>query len=982
MRRFQGLPALSSAVSTRTVFPLTVTLRLGLCLGGLGLAMAAVAGCGGGGGGGGSAGEITYSDAFLEDVIFVDPEGRLHQPTGSGPTNASLVQRVCLVFSDPFDLGQVHPSAVHMRDTLTGEIIAGTFQKRAENRLYFTPDLPTAAPQQVGSFWDLPGFGLRPGREYEFVVVAGPPDALPFLAGIRGTLLKRYGFRLGDTLRIRFQTTTDPEDFWKGLPREVPDLLEVTPPDGATGVSPHLFTDPEQRVGEGVPFELVFDAPLDPDLSNVGPKTFRLIDQYDSQGRSAGWRLPVRVWISKNTLEESRVGVEPIGVLAPGHRLALGVPAGLRGLSDATTGASGTTIVSRFDVWRGEAPLSDAVVERFTTNALEETDAEELAFGQVPADWDIGDSDRLIASLSFPGQGELGRFIPVPLGGSGDHIVVLNTDVQELPIFDGSTPEVEFGTVVRGGVFNFSSIEIPDGVVVRGEGSNPLVLTATEGVTIRGVIDVSGQPGSVETTTDQSLSPLPGGKGGPGGGSGGDGHPAVYDGDPWLMNLVSPRRGLTGQGPDGDEAVGGKPGDSAINTAKKMNCGNGSGGGRAAGAGGGSFYTLGGPGRDGDGDVTSSEKRDAAGNQMYEPLPFGIPLHGEPGDPVFRDTNPENNLIGRRGEIKQTRGGQGGGGAGSRLDSYFCASTFPGLPSTVADARGGGGGGGGGGVEIRSLGEIVLEGSGFAIQAQGGDGGGGEPVGKCNRGGGGGGGAGGAVRLISVTPIRFETGVPNDSFVVTGGDGPGGNSSSYGGPGGHGLVQFEIPADNPDFPQRFPPGIAKPDSSIVDPEKTPADLTSVSTGQSVWINLGPGVFRDGQGQADFSFRGTDEDGYVMVDNAGYLVDAGLSDIRVDSLPVLDPFTGRIVIPGRTDYIPDNASVRILFQAARARSDDSGEVDPSTVTAWSPSIDVADGHQFLRFRVILDIARGGYSGHKLTPELPRVAVRLTRLRFTF
>jgi hypothetical protein len=131
-------------------------------------------------------------------------------------------------------------------------------------------------------------------------------------------------------------------------------------------------------------------------------------------------------------------------------------------------------------------------------------------------------------------------------------------------------------------------------------------------------------------------------------------------------------------------------------------------------------------------------------------------------------------------------------------------------------------------------------------------------------------------------------------------------------------------------------------------------------------------------QPDFFFRGTDASGYVITDQNGFVPDPEHVDFSVALPSVYDQYGG-ILVQGYDDYLPKNATVRIEFQAANAVAPGSDQVDPPSVTPWSPTIDVADGHQFVRYRVTFDIAA---DGSLLTSDSLRPVLRWIRLPFTF
>jgi hypothetical protein len=304
--------------------------------------------------------------------------------------------------------------------------------------------------------------------------------------------------------------------------------------------------------------------------------------------------------------------------------------------------------------------------------------------------------------------------------------------------------------VIKGGVYNFQKIIIPGDVSIYARGSNPLTFTATEDVLIAGIIDISGHDGVSEIAFDSGIIPLPGGLGGPAAGRGGMGHPAYPTNFTSVALLQSPPKGEDGFGHMNLYYTGGRGGETGASEGVPWQGTEPHKKSRGAGGGGGSNLLRG--------------NRGMVGKGTYSPGPDGNkvvsdpPLGGGPGDEVFTDENPDNNFYGEQGEIAGLRGGQGGGGAGTRWDSLNpdCKSaTLPGWPDCMWDSKGGGGGGGGGALAIHTLGNITITKTG-RILAQGGLGGVGEQLGAGNFGGGGGGGGGGAVILHAGQKIILE----------------------------------------------------------------------------------------------------------------------------------------------------------------------------------------------------------------------------------
>lgn len=515
------------------------------------------------------------------------------------------------------------------------------------------------------------------------------------------------------------------------------------------------------------------------------------------------YELGVTPVLLTNSYHGASIRIEPSGILPMGTWLEIMVRATLTNVSGGSLYANHGTDplsaepVARFRVFDpGPDPIEDTFIEEFLDNDMEDGLHE---FANASAIWNIQDTDGtlpeykgLLAGLGLSGGGQLGNFVPIGLNPT----VFLDTNYQPLPLYDGSTPDINVPLVVTDGVFHFRKIVIPFNVTVSAQGSNPLVLTATESVTIEGTIEVSGQPGTVDTTFNSAYVPTPGGKGGPGGGRGGMGQPPLPPNFSALTQLQSVPRGERGWGPADLYQIGGDGGESGAKgtdvpwkgSAQDM-------GSRGAGGGGGSFLQHGHQGYPGWGKYgvdTEGKFVERAtwefwdGSYVYDPgwPGNGIPLedcvklnlftadeefkpenqaprHGEAGNLIFSDGNEDNDFIGKAGELNALIGGQGGGGGGSRLDSMNpetinqAAMWNPPLSPSAYDSKGGGGGGGGGAIAIHSLGEIIV-GENGRVLACGGKGGGGEVIGHCSYGGGGGGGSGGVIILNSADAITIE----------------------------------------------------------------------------------------------------------------------------------------------------------------------------------------------------------------------------------
>lgn len=174
-------------------------------------------------------------------------------------------------------------------------------------------------------------------------------------------------------------------------------------------------------------------------------------------------------------------------------------------------------------------------------------------------------------------------------------------------------------------------------------------------------------------------------------------------------------------------------------------------------------------------------------------LDIPLPKAPQPGD-RFLVYGPGTPIA---GELRETRGGSGGGAGGSCLLTLSLPTSWP-----IYGAPGAGGGGGGGILEIYCEGPVDLQGG--ELTACGGDGaGGGNSLGFDHVGGGSGGGAGGLIRVQSNTSIDCT----NAKILARGGArGVGSfgaasdpsppappNGIGHGGRGGRGIVQLHTP---------------------------------------------------------------------------------------------------------------------------------------------------------------------------------------------
>ncbi len=987
--------------------------------------------CGGGGGGG--SGDYDGSGTLLA-IEFADPEELNLEPLDTPPQDAPLLQQIVLRFSARPDPNRIHSTSIQVQDE-SGFPVAGRYTVDGE-QVTFTPQLPTRpiATTSSGAL-DTGGTGLLPNHAYGLRVGALTSS---FIAGVDPQLRARFPDAVDSRgIFVKFRTTADPARFFGGLVARRPLLVAADPRDGSVAVSPNLYSDPDGLFAPPRPFELTFDGPLDPGSANLSDTTFQLVDLDDhTSGFASGLPLRIGVRLIENALDRAVVEVTPSGLLPFGHLLALEQVADLRGLSEGGTPAAELQIATTFTTAVAPATtIHDELIERFDDSARHETDPAALDPGALPADWNRDGSHVLQAALEFRGDGVLGPFEPPPPAPGTSRVLYLDTARQVFPLPDGSTPGALPGAEVVGGVFPFTDIDIPDGVVIRVLGSNPLVLSATGSVRIAGDILIGGENGTSENSYDSAITSLSGGAGSAGGGRGGESHP-IYFFPPETVSyltLVSPPYGGTGYGVDPADGVmkriGGTGGQCGCLDAKdskgkygtdqEIDCTEfrmGNAGEKTPGGGGGSLLKQG-----------ATPKNSATGTLLSgvgNVIPDGTGhfiartdttlLPGVGGQhPFFDDGTTANDFFGKRGQLQRLIGGQGGGSGASLTESYYCGvwcdhdddttndnvcqgDDFGDPPirgDSVGDARGGAGGGGGGALLIEALGSITITQTG-TLDASGGSGGGGEGISCSYWGGGAGGGAGGAIVLQSATSILVSNGARLDVTAGLGddasddnepfscGNGMAHGDAGDGGAGGAGLIQLQVPAGSIATVVNAN-NTLKPVSSWLDSSNTlnPVEFTPESVAVSTWYDLGRVTAR---APADtnplYSILGLDASGFVATDASGSLLDPD-GDVACGYLGQVDPITNiyRHGEEPRDDFIPPNATVRVEFQGGDAIAPGSQEIDPTSITAWSPNPAVANRKPFLRWRVSFDLTADGSA---LAPDTRRPVVNQLKVRAEF
>src|SRR5262249_14602481 len=144
----------------------------------------------------------------------------------------------------------------------------------------------------------------------------------------------------------------------------------------------------------------------------------------------AGLELGIDVTVVENALDHALLRVDASGILPFGHLLAIEAPLDLRGLGDSG------------------APSGPLAVAATVTIASAQPDATKYPQGAARAEWSGGESGVLTAAFPMRGDGEIGRFAPIPPAPGTTRSIVLDTSSQSFPLLDGSTPDAPPGLVV------------------------------------------------------------------------------------------------------------------------------------------------------------------------------------------------------------------------------------------------------------------------------------------------------------------------------------------------------------------------------------------------------------------------------------------------------------------------------------------------------------------------------------------------------
>ncbi len=680
---------------------------------------------------------------------------RIHFPAnlkGNGgptapPATAPLSQRIVFEFDGKPEIDAAIAEGVRIRvdpSNNQGQTphspAYGTYSVDG-NFLIFTPRLPTAPitdsfgpGSQNASDTSLPG--MLPKTKYYIDLTIGTPNSIGNLSKIAKTLALPMYFTTVDVVAGSGNVATYFSNAPNSPPKANPQLS--TPSDGTVGVDPNAFNDPAGffdgiPASKRAPFRIRFRGPVNPSAENVSSDNIRLRGVRDQNGVAEDVPITTEIALAVNKNARADVLVIPQGLLPLGHTIVVEVSSKFQSLSgvakDPSPDPATWKKVVRYRVAddpSSNAPVSDFILESFKNTAHQDTGV--AVAGLELASWDANNSNVLRASFGFAGDGSLGRFEPP----NDVHTVILDTNFQVFPLFDGSTPDAPPGTPAKGGVFNFTDFHLPSNVTLLLKGDNPGVITCLGTCLIEGRILLNGTDGTEDVTFDSAISPAPGGIGGAGGGRGGAGHPVVAPGGGQSIQFMqTPQFGQSGFAP-GNKGPGGGGGGQCGCTlpwppfSGDPNClqyspqGDGS---RGSGGGGGSYGSFL-PTAPEPAGVYVSGRRGGVGIGMHLPVVFNggqtippepaaydgvtancvarpnpnptfaqaysqgliwdkaplmnitttwattkkVTFGGNPGPLAFPDSDPENNFVFGTGEVRTLFGGQGGGGGGSRSE--------------------------------------------------------------------------------------------------------------------------------------------------------------------------------------------------------------------------------------------------------------------------------------------------------------------------
>ncbi len=193
-----------------------------------------------------------------------------------------------------------------------------------------------------------------------------------------------------------------------------------------------------------------------------------------------------------------------------------------------------------------------------------------------------------------------------------------------------------------------------------------------------------------------------------------------------------------------------------------------------------------------------------------------------------------------------------------------------------------------------------------------------------------------------------------------------------GGHGGDGVIQLQVPGGQTATvsveSQLTEEAWADPDNS-----QNPVTFGRETVALSQWFDMGRVIRRAPDNtNPTYTFRGLLENGFPATNPNGDLTNPRRTDIRIDYLGTPDPDNLGQFLRGqepRPNHIPPNTSVKVEFQGAQAIAEGSKEIGPRT--EWTSQIQTLNHHQFLRYRITLNIETDEERSPALNTPFPTV-----------
>ncbi|MCP3914108.1 MAG: hypothetical protein GY711_00960 [bacterium] len=705
------------------------------------------------------------------DTIGAQDPGTVSQEANLPPlavtgTNVASGQSVPLnftfeiTFDQPIDFSSVNANTVRIHETLFGQLAVGAFSLAAPNVLQFQPACPTNE--------DLSDAGLIPGGRYELLIAGRDTSPLTVLSArgapiIEGTLVM-FSTPFSDDPAVLFvDTVAGPPGL---VVRDAGSTLE-----NATyielGLDPTARTYFERNTGTGdVSLPVGFLAPIN-SYSRVEDRVAWILqlDQSIQPGAANLARIGVQyldpngAWVPLPSAAEiedncappgARVRVTVQGIFPQRSHVRAVLASGFSDLVGETLvgplATVGAKTATSFDP--GTMTFGADADEAFETFALSGDAAgslEDTTTGlPLPrAKWGGGQ----LTATSFQGTGGP--------GGDFDWFIPPGTtfifDTTQTTIVGGPGGAPTTTQVAINGVIDVRDFFVPASSRVIFVGPNPVTFLATGSFTVEGELSLGGRDNPGVLGLNTTNIPEPGAAGQAGGGDGGVAS--------WMTAASTPRGGH-GFGAFNVPDAGGQGGETSYHPFNKNDRrgAGGGGGGRAADI----RYDFNGflvrcqtlIGMDGEAGRGGGPNGTGAISQTSRAQ------GGALGDDPFVDADAGNDFYGPlvrvaggvvEGELASPMPGTGGGAGGDAVRS----DSFPLVPFTLGgDEKGAGGGGGAGSIHVMAVGPIVV-GQDGRIEADGGNGGGGENTSFFDRvGGGSGAGSGGSIVLESLTSFE------------------------------------------------------------------------------------------------------------------------------------------------------------------------------------------------------------------------------------